>query len=131
MKHPSSLSSLKLCLLLLSCSLLSVLPLVSCGRNPLNAHRATEPCLPVTTPHENVCFATRCNHLFFLLHDGAVTRDPYAFGCNVTTFREYEDSNARLCLRATCYCREGYVGGTCRPFVANDCLTHRCVSLLN
>eukprot|EP01062_Namystynia_karyoxenos_P028214 TRINITY_DN21419_c0_g1_i1.p1 TRINITY_DN21419_c0_g1~~TRINITY_DN21419_c0_g1_i1.p1 ORF type:complete len:391 (+),score=52.83 TRINITY_DN21419_c0_g1_i1:86-1258(+) len=102
--------------------------------NPYRNHDSREPCMSVSTPHSEVCFPTRCAHLFQVDDGGRLVPEPQdvypqdypAFGCNVTTFLEYPSGSSRECLRPTCWCKYGYHGGNCQPAVRHGCIRHAC-----
>ncbi len=114
--------------------LLAVAALAVAAMNPLLLGGDADPCIPADTPLAEVCFPTRCNHLFNVSRDGRLIPTPArfpqrysAFRCNATTFREYGGVAGRTCLRPVCACRKYYSGGSCFPARLNGCATHKCV----
>eukprot|EP01065_Artemidia_motanka_P029863 TRINITY_DN35928_c0_g1_i1.p1 TRINITY_DN35928_c0_g1~~TRINITY_DN35928_c0_g1_i1.p1 ORF type:complete len:396 (+),score=83.88 TRINITY_DN35928_c0_g1_i1:45-1190(+) len=103
--------------------------------NPYRLQGMSEPCQSTAKPYADVCYPTRCEHLFAVDHGGRLSPEPLsgypqvhdAFTCNVSQFAEYPDGGGRDCLRPTCHCRYGYSGGSCHPAVRNGCIRHSCV----
>lgn len=105
------------------------------GMNPLLVGQNRDECLPIDMPASEVCFPTRCIHLFNMSKAGQLTPTPVAWGkqrypsfhCNVSTYYEYAGFVKRACLRPVCVCNRWYAGGSCFPARDNGCLQHKCV----
>lgn len=103
--------------------------------NPRLARASTDHCFPIGTPHSDICFGTRCVHLFNKtagrlnpVPSEAYPQNYPGFGCNVTEWYEYgPEIPGRRCLQPVCFCKQHYLGGACVPTRFNDCAQHKCV----
>lgn len=103
--------------------------------HPLIFTGHSEPCFPMDTPASEVCFGTRCSHLFNVSAKGVMMPTPQTkypqtypvFGCNVSVHYEYKGYRQRPCLRPLCYCKKHYSGGKCNPTTLTGCSKHQCI----
>lgn len=106
----------------------------SAALNPFLRTSTTDHCYPLDTPAADICFGTRCSHLFNITNGrlNPVPSNKYpqnypGFGCNVSVWYEYGPSMPqRACLRPICYCKQYYMGGQCFPTQFNSCDRHSC-----
>jgi hypothetical protein len=118
-------------------AVLAALACLAAATNPLLMTAVSDPCYALDTPHAELCFPTRCMHLFNHsrgTYGGALVPTPMdypqsygAFGCNVSTVYEYgPELPSRACLKPVCYCKKYQLGGTCNPARFQGCQYHSC-----
>jgi hypothetical protein len=117
---------------------LVVATLYANAMNPLILTPGHDPCFPIDTPPETICYPLRCFHLFNVSIAG-ISPTPQsgypqhyvAFNCSVESYEQYTGYAARLCLKPMCTCLAGYNARNdppCCPLKLGDCWNQTCVA---
>ena len=122
-------------LIVVACSLIA--SPARAGGSPWLTSPAVAACFSTSTPDADLCFPTRCAHLFNRTSGPSVVPTPQragTFGVDYPTFRcvidtVYEYASVPLgqaCKRARCQCRFGAPATSCIPDQFMNCAGHSC-----
>lgn len=106
--------------------------------SPVIYTQGHDPCFAEDVADENICYPTRCYHLFNISTSGTdpVPQAGYPqaytkFECIIETYEVYPGYSARTCKKPMCYCKTGFNAlgkAGCSPLKLADCWNQTCVT---